>query len=100
MRAPTRDELHAAWLAMRTRHGLRHWPQDFDAVMADALRAQCVAIEAQAAHRRALAQPLRHTSLARATGLAPRLPETGRRPPIATTTTDLKRAASGDRDDD
>lgn len=54
MKAPlTPDELRRAWEAMRRRPALRDWPADFDQVMGDTTRAQCVAIEATAARHRA-----------------------------------------------
>jgi hypothetical protein len=96
----TPSELHAAWVAMRGRPCLRDWPQNFDEVMTDEKRSRCVAIEAIWARRRARAQPLRFTGLARATGHAPAHLTAEARHSAPHHTTDLKRAASGDRDDD
>lgn len=101
---PTTDELRRAWEAMRQRPALRHWPKDFDQVMGDTLRAQCVAIEATAARRRR-AQTNRYTAgLQQALRQAPYLPRVGQQQghptkPWPPTTADLKRAAAGDLDD-
>lgn len=105
MGAPlTPDELHRAWQAMRTRPCLRAWPPEFADVMADPLRAHCVALEAAAARRRALA--LANRAPARYgppsghggplhTGAPQRMP-----PRTPAPMTDLKRAAAGERADD
>jgi len=86
--AATPAELRAAWAAMRHRAVFRHWPDDFDAVMADPVACRLVRLEATghrvaAAHRserperRAASPPL----------------------PVAPPFYDHKRAAAGDRDD-
>lgn len=100
---PTIDELRRAWEAMRQRPALRHWPKDFDQVMGDIRRAQCVAIEATAARHRA--QTGRYVAgLQQAMRNAPYLPRVGQQQghptkPWPPTTADLKRAAAGDLDD-
>jgi hypothetical protein len=99
MAAPTLDQLQTAWLAMRARRCLQHWPAEFEQVMSDPLRARCIAIEATATARQAqrlgaavnnlqtLFKEHRHHAQA----------HHPTRPRI--TTTDLKRAAAGDIDD-
>lgn len=83
--------LHDAWEAMRRRVSLRHWPQDFDQVMADPVRRRLVQLEANARARRPLASPPA-ASVCR----APRpLPA-----PAQGALFDRKRAAAGERDDD
>lgn len=103
MTQPTLDELRRAWQAMRTRACLRHWPAEFDQVMADQRRAKCVAIEATAARRRLQLQPVvmgvdyakgpDQTSYWR----PPHPPTTSTHP--TPNLTDRKRAAAGDTDD-
>ena len=80
----TPDELRAAWVAMRRRPVFRHWPDDFDAAMADPVACRLVRLEATG-RRRARPPPAvpRHT--------------TGP-PPRALPSYDHKRAAAGDRD--
>lgn len=101
---PTTDELRSAWEAMRDRPALRHWPKDFDQVMGDTRRAQCVAIEAIGARQRR-AQVDRFTQgLQQAMREARYLPKVGRQQghptkPWPPTAADLKRAAAGDLDD-
>jgi len=101
---PTPEELRAAWEAMRQRPALRHWPQDFDQVMSDTRRAQCIAIEALGARRRR-AQLTRYVGgLQQALREARYLPKVGRQQgpsgqPWPPTALDLKRAAAGDLDD-
>lgn len=99
---PTTDELRAAWEAMRHRRALQHWPADFDQVMGDSLRAQCVAIEATAARRR----PANRYAVGLQTAItqARYLPQVGRQQgqpthPWPPAVHDLKRAAAGDLDD-
>jgi hypothetical protein len=100
---PTTDELRAAWEAMRHRRALQHWPSDFDQVMGDPVRAQCVAIEATAARRRKTVD--RYVAgLQTAITQARYLPKVGRQQghpthPWPPTVSDLKRAAAGDLDD-
>lgn len=86
MNAPaTTDELRAAWAAMRHRPAFRHWPDDFNAAMADPVACRLVRLEATG-RRRARPQPA-----------APPRPSTGL-VPRARPTYDHKRAAAGDRD--
>lgn len=100
---PTQDELRAAWEAMRSRRALREWPQEFELVMGDTRRAQCVAIEAIAARKRKTVAGY-VAGLQRAMREAAHLPRVGQQngrpgkpwPPLAA---DLKRAAAGDLDD-
>lgn len=101
---PTTDELRAAWEAMRDRPALRHWPKDFDLVMGDTRRAQCVAIEALAARRRTTTAARYAQGLQQAMREARYLPKVGRqqghpRKPWPPTAADLKKAAAGDLDD-
>lgn len=81
------DALRAAWQAMRQRACMRHWPQDFDQVMADPVRSRLVRMEA-------LHNLRPH----------PTVVPSARRPaylPVlsAPAAFDHKRAAAGDRDD-
>jgi hypothetical protein len=98
---PTPEQLRAAWKAMRSRPGLKHWPTEFDQVMGDLRRAKCIAIEATAAARRA--QRLTTAADVVQTLITNRPhPARAHHPtPTRTTTntTDLKRAAAGDLDD-
>lgn len=101
MTQPTLDELRRAWQAMRTRACLRHWPAEFDQVMADQRRAKCVAIEATAARHRAESP----TPVFFGVDLASGPDKTAYWRPSCRPTPDLfdrKRAAAGDteRDDD
>jgi len=87
--AVTQDALRAAWTAMRLRPSLRHWPQEFDLVMADPLRGRLVGLEA----RHCLGKPSASPGIP-----APRRPAAMQQlstPPAF----DHKRAAAGDRDD-
>lgn len=96
MTQPTLDELRSAWEAMRQRHSLRHWPAEFDQVMADPLRAACVSLEAKAARRR----PFKPVWIGIDYAKGP--DQTTHWRPSPTHTPDLfdrKRAAAGDTDD-
>jgi hypothetical protein len=98
MTQPTLDELRSAWEAMRQRHSLRHWPAEFDQVMADPLRAACVSLEAKAARRRPCKQQPVWIGIDRAS----RPDQTTYWRPSPNHTPDLfdrKRAAAGDTDD-
>jgi hypothetical protein len=88
MSAPVSPEaLQRAWQAMRQRACMRHWPQDFDQVMADPVRSRLVRMEAL--HN---LQPHRPAPVAiRRAAVLPTLTA----PPFF----DHKRAAAGDRDD-
>lgn len=91
---PAGTDLRTAWEAMRTRHCLCQWPQDFDQVMADPVRSRLVRMEACARARpRAPAPP--HPMP------GPR-PETRPKPALAAQSAlfDRKRAAAGERVDD
>ena len=48
----TAAELRAAWDAMRNRYAFRHWPNDYDAVMADPVACRLVRLEATGRRRR------------------------------------------------
>ncbi len=88
---PDATALRAAWEAMRRRRCLRHWPQDFDAVMADPVRSRLVQIEARARVTPRPGAPIRPQPCP--TPLpAPR--------PAQGALLDRKRAAAGERDDD
>ncbi|WP_439587689.1 hypothetical protein [Hydrogenophaga sp.] len=94
MTSPDATVLREAWEAMRSRHCLHHWPQDFDAVMADPVRSRLVRMEA-CARARPRVQPKPHPAP------CPR-PETRPRPVLAGQAAlfDRKRAAAGERLDD
>lgn len=80
----TPDELRAAWAAMRRRPAFRHWPDDFDAAMADPVACRLVRLEATG---RARARP------------PPAASHRLDRPvPRAMPSYDHKRAAAGDLD--
>lgn len=88
MSAPASPEaLEAAWKNMRMRPCLRHWPQEFDQVMADPVRSRLVNLEAM--HRPRPRAPV-HPAMRRMAD-----------PPVLSTPPffDHKRAAAGDRDD-
>lgn len=46
MTAVTPADMRAAWEAMRERAVFRHWPADYDAVMADPVACRLVRLEA------------------------------------------------------
>lgn len=81
--------LFEAWTVMRQRPSLRHWPQEFDLVMADPLRGRLVGLEA----RHFLGRP----------SVNPNIPAARRPTSMQQLSTppafDHKRAAAGDRDD-
>ena len=52
MSTPTAAELRAAWEAMRKRYAFRHWPNDYEAVMADPVACRLVRLEATGRRRR------------------------------------------------
>lgn len=52
MTTPTAAELRAAWESMRIRYAFRHWPSDYDAVMADPVACRLVRLEATGRRRR------------------------------------------------
>ncbi|MDD2975541.1 hypothetical protein [Aquabacterium sp.] len=90
MAAPfTHDELMTAW------HNRRrpNWPASFDQVMADALLAKLVGLEAKLRRSRLQRAAQAPTPASTAPERRPCLPHT---PPIF----DRKRAAAGERDDD
>ena len=80
----TPAELRAAWAAMRLRPVFQHWPDSFDAVMADPVACRLVRLEATG--RRQACPP----------AAPPR--RFGKPMPSALPTYDRKRAAAGDRD--
>lgn len=87
----TPQALQDAWNAMRHRPAFGHWPQSFEQVIADTVRARLVRLEATgraiaACHEQQRPRPTwPHTS--------------GRLPSIQPNLFDHKRAAAGDRDD-
>lgn len=90
---PTPEQLQAAWVRRRR----RHWPDSFDAAMADPLLGRLVHMEAvllvlaQArAARRSQAPPPQPSAAARQKSTSPH----------RITTPDRKRLAAGDTDDD
>jgi hypothetical protein len=92
MTAPhTTSDLQAAWTAMRQRPAFRHWPQDFEQVMADPVRMRQVRLEATGLSHCKAKCPTPADLPYR-----PRIQVLPSRPPIF----DRKRAASGERDDD
>ena len=96
----TEDELRQAFHAMRNRNSLRHWPADFDAAMADHLRARCIAIEAKAAARQRQRRQCAPVFIAYDLASSPDQTTHWRptqRPSAGAI--DCKRAAAGDRDD-
>lgn len=99
MTTHTPQALQAAWLAMRHRPAFRHWPQDFDQVMADSVRARLVGLEATGnAHRRS---PCKPDTVPAVRPSLPRWPNTaGRTPTVQPNLFDHKRAAAGERADD
>lgn len=90
LHSPDDHALRDAWEAMRHRTCLRHWPQDFDAVMADPTRGRLVRLEARARTRSQRAAPARAANRP--------APRTQR--PMPGCGVDRKRAAAGERDDD
>ena len=101
---PTTDELRRAWEAMRHRPALRDWPADFDQVMGDTRRAQCVALEAIGARHRRATVDRYVTGLQQAMREARYLPKVGQQQghptkPWPPAVSDLKKAAAGDHDD-
>ena len=52
MSTPTAAELRAAWESMRIRYAFRHWPSDYDAVMADPVAYRLVRLEATGRRKR------------------------------------------------
>ncbi len=80
--------LLAAWQNMRHRQGMRHWPADFDQVIADPVRKKLITLEAQ------------HVRAAPAVALPPGRPATAPLRPALSPRFDHKRAAAGERDDD
>lgn len=88
MSAPVTDAaLLATWQNMRQRHGLRHWPADFDQVITDPVRKKLITLEAQHVCAAPAHQPPGRPAQA---PLRPSLPPRF----------DHKRAAAGERDDD
>ena len=51
MTTPTAAELRAAWESMRIRYAFRHWPNDYEAVMADPVACRLVRLEATGRRR-------------------------------------------------
>lgn len=92
--------LRAAWEAMRHRHALRQWPQDFDQVMADPTRSRLVHLEATARQRRSHAEPAALAAQATPQPLPVWHRTAGRQQAIQPAPFDRKRAAAGERDDD
>ncbi|MBX9612459.1 MAG: hypothetical protein K2X51_12630 [Burkholderiales bacterium] len=86
--------LHDAWEAMRSRANLRHWPQDFDKVMADPVRRRLVQLEATGR-----ASTKNHPQHPKPVQALPTWHRTaGRQPTVQPARFDRKRAAAGDRD--
>lgn len=82
------SDLRAAWEAMHYRRCCAAWPQDFDQVMADPIAMRLVRLEAMLRTRSPATRQMQRT-------VPPPYPMT--RP--YGLTTDVKRAAAGDRDD-